>query len=74
MTYTYAILHVSEAVFKEVAEKLRAAGYDHAFHDGGEVIDMHGIGLMRVAPAPNPAPDWPFPAPKPVDSEGGHPD
>lgn len=49
-TYTYAILEVSEATYKEIYDKLKAAGYTHAFDDrkGGEtpVIDMHGIGLQ----------------------------
>lgn len=45
--YTYAILDVSPATYREIREKLDAAGYQHAFHrDGGrEVIDMHGIAL-----------------------------
>lgn len=43
MTHTYATLTVSQAAHDEIAAALRAAGYDHAFHDG--VIDMHGIGL-----------------------------
>lgn len=53
MTYTYAILEVSTAAFEEIAGKLRAAGYDQAFHDedDGVVIDMHGIALIAV-PAP----------------------
>ena len=45
MTYTYAIMEVSRATFDEIAEKLRAAGYDHAFHDGDATLDMHGIAL-----------------------------
>ncbi len=43
MTHSYAILTVSAATFQEVADKLRDAGYGHAF-DGGR-IDMHGIAL-----------------------------
>ena len=43
-THTFAELEVSEAVRNEIAEKLRSAGYDHAFVDGA--IDMHGIGLV----------------------------
>lgn len=45
-THTYAELEVSAAAYDEIAGKLRAAGYDHAFHDG--TIDMHGIGLTRA--------------------------
>ena len=47
MTYTYAILDVSANAYREIREKLAAAGYQHAFADqgDGEVIDMHGIAL-----------------------------
>lgn len=50
MTHTYAILDVSPAVYAEIREKLRAAGYQHAFHHDreGEVIDMHGIALREA--------------------------
>lgn len=46
-THTYAILEVSEQAYREIRERLKAAGYAHAFHedDGREVIDMHGIAL-----------------------------
>lgn len=46
-TRTYALLDVSPAVYDEIREKLKAAGYDEAFHrdDDREVIDMHGIAL-----------------------------
>lgn len=30
MTYTYATLEVSNAAFKEIIEKLRAAGYERS--------------------------------------------
>lgn len=46
-THTVATLQVSAAAFNEIADKLRAAGYDHAFVDG--LIDMTGIG---IEPAP----------------------
>lgn len=42
-THTYAILELSKAAVDEISEKLREAGYDHAFHDG--VVDMHGIAV-----------------------------
>lgn len=45
-THTYAGLEVSAATYDEIAAKLRAAGYDHAFD--GDVIDMNGIGLIRA--------------------------
>lgn len=50
MTHTYALLEVSESTYKEISEKLKAAGYSHAFHteegkNGEPAIDMHGIAL-----------------------------
>jgi hypothetical protein len=47
MTYTFAILEVSKAVFDEIRGKLEAAGYSDQFHiDAGRpVVDMHGIAL-----------------------------
>lgn len=47
MAYTYAILDVSPACYREIRAKLEEAGYGHAFHenDSDEVIDMHGIAL-----------------------------
>ena len=41
MTHTYVIL-------PEIADKLSAAGYGHAFHQraDGVVIDMHGIAVQ----------------------------
>lgn len=51
MTYTYAILKVSPATYKEIKDKLENSGYQHAFHDDrdedGVVIDMHGIALSE---------------------------
>jgi hypothetical protein len=43
VTHTYAILELSREAFDEIAAKLRAAGYDQAFH--GDVIYMHGIAV-----------------------------
>ncbi len=55
MTHTYAILKVSRKTYREIKEKLEAAGYQHAFHDDGDedgvVIDMHGIGLAEETSA-----------------------
>jgi hypothetical protein len=42
-THTYAILEVSSSTYAEIETKLKAAEYDHAFHD--DVIDMHGLAL-----------------------------
>lgn len=52
MTHTYAELEISRAAWDEIAQKLRAAGYDHAFVDEN-TIDMHGIGLTPAAAPPN---------------------
>jgi hypothetical protein len=48
-THTYATLGVSQAAYDEIAEKLRAAEYHHAFD--GPLIDMHGIALEPPAEA-----------------------
>jgi hypothetical protein len=49
-THTYAVLDISPEAYREIHEKLEAAGYQHAFHRQGDrvVIDMHGIALARV--------------------------
>jgi hypothetical protein len=54
-THTYAILEVSQAAYDEIRMKLKAADYDHCFHeqDGRIVIDMHGIALAEE-PTHNP--------------------
>ena len=47
-TYTYALLPVSKAAYHEIADKLKDAGYDQAFHDEGAdgiVLDMHGVAI-----------------------------
>lgn len=48
MTHTYALLQVPATVYAAIRALLAHAGYDHAFqdHDGGEVIDMHGLALQ----------------------------
>jgi hypothetical protein len=53
MTHAVALLTISQAAFSEIAEKLRAAGYDHVFMPGGS-IDLSGIALT-------PDPDQKFP-------------
>lgn len=53
-THTSAILEVSKATYEEIAAKLKAAGYDHAFLQGRygpEHVDMNGIMLRREQPA-----------------------
>lgn len=45
MTRTYAEMEVSAAVHEEVKQRLIAAGYNHALHDDGATLDMHGIAL-----------------------------
>jgi hypothetical protein len=49
MTHTYALLQISATAYEEIAQRLRAAGYAHAFGDEGE-LDMHGIALVRGEP------------------------
>ena len=44
MTYTYVTLELSQEAYEEVATKLRAAGYSHAFN--GTTIDMHGLAII----------------------------
>lgn len=46
-THTVAILHVPKELWNFVAEKLKDAGYDHAFSVDGTMIDMSGIGLIQ---------------------------
>ena len=54
MSHTYATLEISAQAFDEIAAKLRDAGYDHAFDDGGMTIDMHGLGLVKAQPSTTP--------------------
>jgi phage tail sheath gpL-like len=37
--------------FAEIAAKLKAAGYDEAFHDDDEVIDLHGLAIRGTRKA-----------------------
>lgn len=48
MTYTVATLEVSASAYNEIADKLRAAGYDQCFDEAG-MIDMTHIGLVKAA-------------------------
>jgi hypothetical protein len=47
MTYTYAVLEVSDATYEEIAKKLKAAGYDDVLGEDGE-LDMHGIAILAA--------------------------
>jgi hypothetical protein len=49
MTHAVTVLLISQAAFSEIAEKLRAAGYDHVFMPDN-AIDLSGIALV---PDPN---------------------
>lgn len=44
-THTFAVLELSAQAYNEIAEKLRAAGYHHAFDMKAQLIDMHGIAV-----------------------------
>jgi hypothetical protein len=60
MTHTFAELEVTRATYDEIARKLRAAGYDHAFGTDG-LIDMHGIAISSkpgIDPGVDPAGDF----------------
>lgn len=63
MSHTFATLDVSPSAYKEIADKLRNAGYSHALGAGGE-IDMHGIALTKEEEPPETAvftrPECPF--------------
>lgn len=48
MTRTYTTLDVSPATFQELASKLRAAGYGHAFDSETGEIDMSSINLFQA--------------------------
>lgn len=47
MSHTYALLELSYKAYQEIFEKMKAAGYDHAFGYDGE-IDMHGIAIIQT--------------------------
>jgi hypothetical protein len=49
-THTFVTLTISQEAYKEIREKLLAAGYNHSFvydFNDEETIDMHGIGLAE---------------------------
>jgi hypothetical protein len=47
-THTFAVLEISQAAWEEIARKLRATDYGHAFVED-KTIDMHGIALRAEA-------------------------
>jgi hypothetical protein len=53
VTHTYAVLEISAAAYKEIRDKLKAAGYTDQFHKEGdaELIDMHGIAVQAGSPS-----------------------
>lgn len=54
-TYTYVLMELSQAAYDEIAGKMRAAGYDHAFGSDG-AIDMHGLAIVPAAQTRDRAP------------------
>lgn len=51
-THTHVLLELSPLAFDEIAAKLKAAGYDHAFSEeepGKLKIDMQGIAVLADA-------------------------
>lgn len=56
-THTYAVLGVSRSTYLEIRDRLKVAGYDHAFQEEGgkPVIDMRGLAVMHD-PAVDPEP------------------
>lgn len=54
MTYTYAVMKVSPSCFEEIKNKLIAVQYEHALHNDGTTLDMHGIAL-EIQAEPKPA-------------------
>ena len=61
MAHTYAILNVTADCFREIQQKLEAAGYQHAFvedTDGQLLIDMHGVALKDEAGDEGPPPSY----------------
>jgi hypothetical protein len=48
-THTYVTMELSAAAYQEIADKMRAAEYDHAFNEEGE-IDMHGLAVVNSMP------------------------
>lgn len=49
MTYTVALLEVSEQTYVEIEQKLKEAGYEDVFFNGK--IDMNGLALVKQQPS-----------------------
>jgi chromosome condensin MukBEF complex kleisin-like MukF subunit len=48
VSHTYAILDVTSETFREIQNKLEAAGYQHAFKEDAQgqlLIDLHGVAI-----------------------------
>jgi len=56
VSYTYAIMRVSEETYAEIREHLIAAGYADQIHERAgsfcETLDMHGIALQVTPQCP----------------------
>ena len=53
MTRSFAIIVVSAAAFKEIADKMMFAGYDDQItfeKDGSMTLDLHGLALKQPGP------------------------
>lgn len=48
MSHSYALMPIPKAVFDDVRGRLKEAGYDHAIHDEGKTLDMHGVALIPM--------------------------
>ena len=46
-THTYVTMEVSPSTYEEIADRMRAAEYDHVFGRDGE-IDMAGIAIAKL--------------------------
>lgn len=58
-THTFATMALSARAYHEIAGKLSAAGYAHAFTDVGDqgiALDMQGIAVVKEDAEPEPAP------------------
>lgn len=49
MSHTLATMQVSAVCYEEIKRTLQAAGYDHAFLEGG-MIDMTGLAVVPPDP------------------------
>jgi hypothetical protein len=54
MTYTYAIIHVSQRTYDEIRSKLESVGYQDQIDHAGN-LDMHGMALAADRPGEEPS-------------------